>query len=223
MSIHGEAKEQKNSDSTLIYEVLKEMIVSHTLLPSQRLIEQELSKKFNVSRTPLREALRRLEAEGFVTYTKNRGVFVSYLSPKDVEERFIYFSNLLAFASSLSVEHLTSNQINELIEYDDKMRHTTSMSDRVQWVAYNQSFHVTLVSGCPNKYILSQLTKEGERLWRYWVKAFNLVFDLEVYHQEHREIIEKVVKGDKKGVYDIVYLHTSRFSDKIMLISKDII
>ncbi len=223
MKVKVKVDKVRNADASQIYEMLKESIISHKLLPNQKLVELELSRRFNVSRTPLREALRRLEAEGFVTYSKNRGVYVSYLSPEEVVERFIYFSNLLAFASSLSVEHLTRRQIDELNDYDNKMRSATSHGERIQWVAYNQSFHITLLSACPNKYLLSQLTKEGERLWRYWAGAFNLVFDLDEYHREHSEIIKMALQKDSAGIYDIMFVHTSRFSEKIKIISGKLI
>lgn len=205
-------------DSVTIYEKLKEMIVSRELLPNQRLVEVEISKRFNVSRTPLREALRRLEAEGYVRYSKNRGAIVSYLTLQEIVDRFICFANLLAFASSLSVEYLSKRHIEELKNYDKKMRESTGEGERIQWVAYNQSFHITLISACPNNYLLTQLTKEGERLWRYWAGAFNMVFDLNEYHREHSDMINMAIKKDSDAIYSLIYAHIFRFSEKIKLI-----
>ncbi|MGC8927188.1 MAG: GntR family transcriptional regulator [Myxococcota bacterium] len=216
-------KNVKSESTESIYERLKEMIISRELLPNQKIVELEISKRLNVSRTPLREALRRLEAEGYVNYYKNRGAVVSYLSPEEIEERFIYFSNLLAFASSLSVEFITKKQIDELKNFDEKMSGCSTQADRIQWVAYNQSFHITLLAACPNHYLLSQLTKEGERLWRYWASAFNMVFDLNEYQDEHKEIINLVQNKDKEGIYRLVYRHTSKFVDRIKLIAGSII
>ncbi len=206
-------------DAQGIYERLKEQIISRELLPGQRIVELDVCKKFNVSRTPLREALRRLEAEGFINYFKNRGAIVSYLKPEEIVERFIYFSNLLAFASSLSVSHISKKQIYELKMFNDKMLSVADINDRIQWVAYNQSFHITLISGCPNQYLLSQLTKEGERLWRYWASAFNMVFDLNKYHREHKEIIKAAQLKDPEKIYNLIYHHISRFSDHIRMAS----
>lgn len=218
----SKTKKLNSSDSINIYERLKEMIISRELLPNQKIVENDIARKLNVSRTPLREALRRLEAEGYVNYYKNRGALVSYLSPKEIEERFLYFSNLLAFASSLSVEHISRKQIDELNFYDEKMSNCSSLSERIQWVAYNQSFHITLLAACPNQYLLNQLTKEGERLWRYWAGAFNLVFDLKEYQEEHMEIIKLAANKDRDGIYKLVYKHTSKFSERIRLIAGSI-
>lgn len=215
----GRLKNKSSLDTQGIYERLKEQIISRELLPNQRIVELEICKSLGVSRTPLREALRRLEAEGLINYIKNRGAVVSYLTPQEIYERFIYFSNLLSYASSLSVAHLSKRQIDELRMYDEKMLSVSQIKDRIQWVAYNQSFHIILLSGCPNHYLLSQLTKEGERLWRYWAAAFNMVFDLDEYHNEHKEIISVAQAKDAIRIYSLLYSHISRFSDKIKLVS----
>jgi DNA-binding GntR family transcriptional regulator len=219
--MHKRIDKDSYPTSTEIYERLKEMIVSNELLPKQRIVETEISKRLNVSRTPLREALRRLEAEGYITSYRNRGAIVVYLRPEDIEERFICFANMLSFATSLSVKSITKRQIDELVKYNAEMEKSTSISERIQWVAYNQSFHIILISSCPNQYLLSQLAREGERLWRYWARAFNMVFDLDEYHNEHNQIISAVIDGDSERVYQILYRHISRFSEKIRLIASN--
>jgi len=202
-----------------IYNKIKDMIISRELLPNQRIVETEICNKFNVSRTPLREALRRLEAEGYISSFKNKGAVVIYLKPEDIEERFLYFANLLSFASSLGVKNITKKQIDDLIKYNKDMSNSISITERIQWVAYNQSFHITLLASCPNHYLLTQLAREGERLWRYWASAFNMVFDLNEYQNEHNEIIDAVIKKDSERVYSLTYMHISKFSEKIRIIA----
>ena len=107
---------KNRSIAQVVYKALKDAIVNGELKPGQRLVEQKLSDKMQVSRVPVREAIKRLEHGGFVQKLPVRGVIVKKISDKDIREAFGVRAALESYAACLACEHVTEESLSALQE-----------------------------------------------------------------------------------------------------------
>src|SRR5574340_89251 len=97
-----------------IVDFIKDAIISGTLKPGERVPEQEIAENFGISRTPIREAFRQLESEGFITVTPRKGAVVSPITDRDVSEFYDIKSLLEGYAARTACAKLTSREIKRL-------------------------------------------------------------------------------------------------------------
>ena len=98
----------------IVFEAMREAIVSGRLAPGERLVEIKLADEMGVSRTPVREAIRKLELEGFVIMMQRKGAYVAGLSPKEIRDVFEIRSTLESLAARLAAERITQVQLEQL-------------------------------------------------------------------------------------------------------------
>jgi len=204
--------ENKSNIAPQVHQLLREQIISGVLSPGQHLVEQDLASQLSVSRTPLREAFRLLAAESLVEILPNRGAVVARFTVEEIEQRLVYLGGLLGLAASLSVPYMQESDFVELERLNDVMRTTDRDPDRTQWVADNNLFHITMLTHCPNWHLLTQCTREGERLWRYWALTFDTIQSLEVYMSEHVDLIKAARHRDADRVMTLTYHHVAQFA-----------
>jgi DNA-binding GntR family transcriptional regulator len=117
--------------TTHAYEQLRAAIVENRYRPGQRLIEQRIAAELGLSRTPVREALRILQAEGLVVSERNRGAIVRPLSPTEVVDLYGLRIRLESYAAELAAERITEQELGELVEAADELgaeRHGVDVS-----------------------------------------------------------------------------------------------
>lgn len=98
----------------ITYEALKDAIIAGTILPGERIVESSFAKRLNISRTPIREALRKLEQDGLVEYTPRKGVIVKSLDREDIEEIYMIREVLEALALRKAIVNVTAEDIADL-------------------------------------------------------------------------------------------------------------
>lgn len=99
---------------TMVYHLLRQAVITGELEPGERLVERNLAKQLGVSRTPVREAIRKLELEGLVKHIPNKGVFVAMISPKDVWDIYNIRSVLEGLACRLAAINITLEEIEQM-------------------------------------------------------------------------------------------------------------
>jgi DNA-binding GntR family transcriptional regulator len=169
-------------------------IVLGQINPGERLIETELSKKFGVSRGPIREALTQLSKEGFVTLIPNRGAVVAKISAQDLKD----FYSLLALLESKAVEwatlKLSPADVDELAAINESLKRTISgdNEERVRgWSQLNLAFHRFFWKKCGNEKLSWLVEEIRQRIFRYRYTSL-MVTSFEAYLQDHGAIIEAV-------------------------------
>ncbi len=100
-----------------ILETIREAIISGALKPGEKVAEPELAERFGISRTPIREAFRQLESEGYLTVSPRKGAVVVSFSQKDVEEFYAIKSILEGYAARRACENLSDKEIDKTAEY----------------------------------------------------------------------------------------------------------
>ncbi|KZC99943.1 GntR family transcriptional regulator [Thalassospira sp. MCCC 1A02803] len=137
-------------------EVLRRMIMSGVLPPGQRLREMQLSSELGVSRTPIREALRTLAAEGLVDLLPNKSVVVAKLRAPDIVHLYQVFGALEGLAGELACLRVTSDEIAEIGRLFSQMVDLHTKGDRESYMAANQQIHRRVVEIAANPVLESQ-------------------------------------------------------------------
>ncbi len=138
---------------------LRQMIVAGEVEPGERLQEAELSARFGVSRTPLREALKVLATEGLVTLAPNKGATVTSLTPEEVAETFPVMGALEALAGELAARAATDADISELQALHAELRQHFAARDLARYFATNQTFHARILATARNT-VLAEMTQQ---------------------------------------------------------------
>ncbi|HYZ15428.1 MAG TPA: GntR family transcriptional regulator [Candidatus Acidoferrum sp.] len=130
---------------------LRDLIIRGELLPNERLGERELCERFEISRTPLREALKVLAAEGLVELLPHRGARVASLTADDVQHMFEVMASLEALSGELAATRITDAQLAEIEELHVRMVEAYHRRDLPVYFDYNQAIHerIILAGGNP--------------------------------------------------------------------------
>ena len=147
-----------------VYELIKGRIETGAYAPGQRLVIAQLAGEFGVSQFPIREAIRRLEAEYLITYTANTGPAVAPFSPERWAELFESVAVLEGYATALAAPFVTPGDLDRLRECNRSMRGALRSLDLPAISRGNRQFHATLLARCPNQVIIEQLAQLQTRL-----------------------------------------------------------
>ena len=201
--------------------VIEEAIVSGELAPGTVLRQEQLSEQFNVSRTPVREALRRLAALGLVSFVPNRGVRVRTISREDLHEAFMVRAELESLATEVAATKMTAD---DLAELDECERRFSAISTELRarepgderrsitgdWVRANHAFHdvVYRVADLP---LVEQLAKSARRTFSgpaVWAPGDHSLDGLYVKNAEqHRAIKQALAAGSPEGARALAREH----------------
>lgn len=129
---------------------LRAEIISGVWEPGKRLPEQELCREYNVSRTPLRDALKELEREGLVMITPFSGATVTPVRGTDLEDRFQVLRSIEQFAAELLAQDGSKTAVEKLSRLQERMDECIKHQDITGYYRLNDDFHVTLVQECGN-------------------------------------------------------------------------
>jgi len=148
----------------LAYDWLRTRINDGRFGPGYRLVLDQIARDISMSPVPVREAIRRLEAEGLVTFARNVGAQVAMPDPTEYEFTMQTLSILEGSATALSAPTLTAAALGRARLINDDMAETLSRFDPARFTALNRDFHAELYSTCPNPHILDLVHRGWNRL-----------------------------------------------------------
>ena len=194
--------------------------------------QEQLSERFGVSRTPVREALRRLAATGLVSFTPNRGVRVRMISLDELRQAFMVRAELEALVTGLATPNMTEPRVAELRAAEDRFEELTDeLLDRsrdegertrvtAEWVRANYRFHDVIYDAAAVP-LVEQIAKSARRTFlSRWRPGGPEIDDL--YRQnvnQHRAILEALVAGSADGARALAHehvLHSRRLLEVIL-------
>src|SRR6266487_1064299 len=206
--------------------VLEDEIVSGELAPGTVLRQEQLSEQFDVSRTPIREALRRLAALGLVSFVPNRGVRVRTLSREELHEAFLVRAELESLATELAAPKMTEEDLAELDEAEARFSEATQAlrarpRDDVdrwrltsEWVRANHGFHDVIYRAADSP-LVERLAKSARRSFSghaVWAPGGSEVDALyERNDREHRAIIAALRAGNAPGARALAREHVLQY------------
>lgn len=191
--------------------ILREAILRGELKPGQRLVQDELASSIGVSRMPVREAIRRLEAEGLVTVEPHRGAVVKSFSITDIEEVYQLRCLFEKVAVEESVKQMPSSVIDEL---ENLVQIMEQKEDVEEFVQMNIEFHHLLISCCP----WNRLNTFIESLWSGFPQQTPHILSdqIEQSHKEHRDILQAVKEKDAVKAAEFTATHINRAGKNII-------
>jgi DNA-binding GntR family transcriptional regulator len=182
--------------SELVYREIRRAIVDGTLSPGARLVELELASTFHVSRTPVREALKRLAAEGLASADRARGMVVRAVDREEAEHIYVIRAALDGVAARLAAERITPAQISKLRVLTELME--TSARDH-RWdaiVQMNITFHEVLYSAAHNAPLAAIGLSLEEAVRRFSSVAFAVPERVAEVIAEHAQIVDALADHD---------------------------
>lgn len=191
-----------------VADVLRERIVNCQLTPGTRLVERTLAENLGVSRVPVRDALNLLKGEGFVSQEPRRGVVVTRLSLKDIEELFDVRLALDVLAARLATQRADKDEIDQLKALLGHCTKAVRTKDSELLRRSNRAFHDAITSMAHNGLLADMLEPLEGRL--HWL--LNQNDDPLPLHREHKALYEAIAAGDpdEAGRVAIQHVRTSR-------------
>lgn len=184
------------SQSDNAYRKIRDAITYGRFNPGERLIENEVCDALQVGRTPLREALRRLQTEGYINFVPNKGATISKLSIDDVEQIYSIIALLEGYATEMAAKQLTQKDINKLTALNKKMIELDGQQNFRTWLELNTLFHARIVQAGGNQHLSKLITGLRERLYRYRFLSVTILGQSRKYSSNHEKILTAL--SDKK-------------------------
>ncbi len=179
-----------------VYEVIRERILTGAYSPGFRVVIDALAVEFGVSALPVREAIRRLEAEGLVVYRPNAGAQVAPAEPGLFEEELTVVAVLEGYATALAAGFLEAGDLVVLGERTDLMVGAMERMDALAFGRLNREFHERIYVRCPNRALVEMLGEAGRRLDAIRRTVFtHIPYRGAKSIAEHRELIELLARG----------------------------
>jgi DNA-binding GntR family transcriptional regulator len=182
--------------SQKVYRALKTEIIKGSLKPGNKLSEGKIAEQMGVSRTPVREALKELAAEGFVKMNPNQAVAVSNASVKDVQEVLQIRGVLEGLAARLATKTINEEEIKELEKYQKRMEQYTNKDDVLAFSEMDAEFHELILNICGNNRLIQIRKNLSDQAHRYRIRSLSVPGRLKYSLKEHQEIVEALKRKD---------------------------
>lgn len=213
----------------VVCESLRDAIRKGILKPGQRIMEIKLAEELGVSRTPVREAIRKLELEGYVVMMPRRGTYVADMSIRDINEIFEIRTALESLSNGLAAEHITEDELEHLQrllvviggyikEYEDGPDREAAM-DKI--VKTDIEFHDLLYHAARNNRLVGIISNLRDQFTRFRTLSMSYPGRLEATLDEYREIVETIANGDGRAARKAAVHHMEN-SEKTLLKAMDI-
>ena len=191
----------------IAYEQLKHAIISGDIPAGSRIVETAYADKLHISRTPLREALRKLERDGLVEYVLHRGVVVRAFTIHDIDEIFTIRNAMMMLILPSIVENVTDEAIDKLKSILAEMDVAQEKADADALAHLNRSFHFTIEHLSDKRRILSVIDSQEEYIIRFASVTIASIVRRSTAHQEHHQMVELLEKRDLENLEILMHNH----------------
>ncbi len=194
-----------------VYDALAELIANGTLRPGQHLVESDLAEYLGVSRQPIREALQRLQGDGWVELRPAHGAFVHTPTGEEVVQLLGVRSVLEAYSAYGAAQRASSQDITRLRELQEAGEAALAADDQHGMVDANAAFHQYIVQVSGNK-VLADLISQVERRVRWYYTPIARPRGKEAWI-EHAGLITAIAEGDAERAQQLMRHHTERTTE----------
>ena len=191
----------------VVFNTLRKAILTGELKPGERLLEIHLANQLGVSRTPVREAIRKLELEGLVIMMPRRGAEVAQITEKSLRDVLEVRRALDALCAELACDRITEEEKQKLKAACDEFEKATATSDATIIAAADVALHDIIVAATRNRRLIQLINNLSEQMYRY---RFEYIKDENQHNnlvEEHRMIYESIIRQDKEGAARATKLH----------------
>ncbi|MGH2533163.1 MAG: GntR family transcriptional regulator [Thermomicrobiales bacterium] len=199
----------------VVYERLKDLIITLEIEPGAVVDERELMERLGVGRTPLRETIQRLAHEGLIEQIPRRGSWVSHLSVTDLQQMIEARRILEPVAMRLAAQRIKPAHIEVLSAQLDEAEHLLAEGIPARCVYIDQTFHRTLARVSGNRHLARMIEGLNLELIRYWYVSFVKVGGVAPAFDHHRAILNAVARGDADAAEREMHRHIDIFIERV--------
>lgn len=199
----------------VVFNTLRQAILRGELKPGERLMEIQLANKLGVSRTPIREAIRKLELEGLVLMIPRKGAEVADITEKSLRDVLEVRRALEELSVQLACEKITQEEIEELEKAAEEFKKILKSDDITEIAEADVRFHDVIYMATDNQKLIQLLNNLREQMYRYRVEYLKNPKVHQKLIKEHEEIIEHIKKREKEAATEIVCKHIDNQVDAV--------
>ncbi|MCM1026350.1 MAG: GntR family transcriptional regulator [Roseburia sp.] len=203
---------QANMDEFLplrdvVFNTLRKAILTGELKPGERLMEIHLANRLGVSRTPIREAIRKLELEGLVTMIPRRGAEVAQITEKSMSDVLEIRRALDALCAELACDRISAGELESLGQACDSFEAAVQTGDAKRIAQADVALHDIIVQATGNQRLIQLVNNLSEQMYRYRFEYIKDSSQHEMLVTEHRIIYQSIVAKDKTTAADAARTH----------------
>ncbi|MBE5063380.1 GntR family transcriptional regulator [Lachnospiraceae bacterium DSM 108991] len=200
----------------VVFNTLRQAILRGELKPGERLMEIQLANKLGVSRTPIREAIRKLELEGLVLMIPRKGAEVAEITEKSLRDVLEVRRALEELAVELVCEKIADEQIQDLKGAAEDFKASLKEGDITRIAEADVKFHDVIYMATDNQKLIQLLNNLREQMYRYRVEYLKRSDFHQQLIDEHEEIIETIESGQKDRAVQVVCQHVDNQVEAVM-------
>ena len=200
----------------VVFNTLRQAILRGELKPGERLMEIQLANKLGVSRTPIREAIRKLELGGLVLMIPRKGAEVAEITEKSLRDVLEVRRALEELAVELVCEKITDEQIQDLKDAAEEFKESLKDGDITRIAEADVKFHDVIYMATDNQKLIQLLNNLREQMYRYRVEYLKRSDFHQQLIDEHEEIIETIESGQKDRAVQVVCQHVDNQVEAVM-------
>jgi DNA-binding GntR family transcriptional regulator len=200
----------KKTASKDIYGSIRDMILDFELYPGSRITETELAETFDVSRTPVRAALQRLEAEGYLTVIPKQGCFIREIDIDTLAQYYRVRQNLENLSLELAVTYMSDQELQALAREWDPAHQKDRSDNPDEMEARDEGFHIALAQGGGNLVLARYLNDLNRHIRVIRRLDFTENQRIDRTYQEHFEICQRLIRRDLAGAQAAMNSHITR-------------
>ena len=190
-----------------VFQTLRQAILKGELKPGERLMEVALAERLGVSRTPIREAMRKLELEGLVVMVPRKGAQVASITEKDLTDVLEVRITLENFAIEKACTHMTEEDMDKLWLASKQFERAIQEGDLVRIAEADQTFHEIIYQASDNARLLQVLTNMREQIYRYRLEYLKDELSRDKLLEEHRRLTDAIRRRDAAQAQRISFEH----------------
>lgn len=191
----------------VVFNTLRQAILTGELKPGERLMEIHLANKLGVSRTPIREAIRKLELEGLVTMIPRRGAEVAQITEKSMNDVLEIRRAMDALCVELACDRISEEELEKLKNACDYFEKAVRSKDAKKIAQADVELHDIIVQATGNQRLIQLVNNLSEQMYRYRYEYIKDASQHERLIEEHRVIYESIVKKDKQTASQAARMH----------------
>ena len=199
-----------------ILEHIRDAIISGSLKAGSRVSEPELAERYGISRTPIREAFRQLESEGYLTVIPRRGAVVSEFSQKDVEDFYAIKSILEGYAARQACNRLTGKELDKLQANNVRLALLADQNDIKAFFKIHNDFHVMFIKAADNEKLQELINSVETRFQRLRFMSLSMPGRMKISVQEHGKIIEAFRRRDAEAA-EMLVRKNAEYGGRVLL------
>ncbi|ABZ83818.1 transcriptional regulator, gntr family [Heliomicrobium modesticaldum Ice1] len=200
----------------IVFENLREAIITGVLRPGERLMEIQLAEEMGVSRTPVREAIRKLELEGFVVMVPRKGAYVSNISVKDITDVFELRAALESLAAGLAAQRITEDETEQMERLLVKTMSCFEEDNLNDLVETDIDFHDMVYRASRNQRLVQIINNLREQLRRFRTTSLSHPGRMREAWEEHRKLVEAIADRNVPLAQSLAWEHIENAENSML-------